>query len=112
MQSGISSLRLLPEITQRLLAVSDPEKIILFGSYARGDYGPDSDLDLMVVLQTVRSTREESTRLRRALRGLLVPIDILVATPEQLERHRNTVGLIYRTVLSEGEILYERPAAA
>ena len=112
MQDKSSSQKLLPEITQRILAISDPEKIILFGSYARGDYGPDSDFDLMVVLKTVQSTREESTRLRRALRGLLVPIDILVATPEQLERHRNTVGLIYRTVLSEGKILYERPAAA
>jgi predicted nucleotidyltransferase len=112
MRADTSKLELLPEITQRILAVSDPEKIILFGSYARGDYGFDSDLDLLVVIKTVQSTREESTRLRRALRGLLVPIDVLVATPEQLERHRNTVGLIYRTVLSEGKILYERPTAA
>ncbi len=108
----ISSIALLPEITQRILKVSDPEQIILFGSYARGDNGPDSDLDLLVVLRAVQSTRAESNRLRRALRGLLVPVDILVATPEQLERHRNTVGLIYRTVLSEGKLVYERPEAA
>jgi uncharacterized protein len=112
MQGETGSLKLLPEITQRILAVSDPEKIILFGSYARGDYGSDSDLDLMVVIKAVQSTRDESIRLRRALRGLLAPIDILVATPEHLERHRNTVGLIYRTILSEGKIVYERPTAA
>jgi len=81
MRGDTGNVELLPEITQRILAVSDPEKIILFGSYARGDYGPDSDLDLMVVMQNIQSSREESTRLRRALRGLLVPIDILVATP-------------------------------
>ena len=112
MEVEISSIALLPEITQRILEVSDPEQIILFGSYARGDNGPDSDLDLLVVLRAVQSTRAESIRLKRALRGQLVPIDILVATPEQLERHRNTVGLIYRTVLSEGKLVYERPAAA
>ena len=112
MEVEISSIALLPEITQRILKVSDPEQIILFGSYARGDNGPDSDLDLLVVLRAVQSTRAESIRLKRALRGLLVPVDILVATPEQLERHRNTVGLIYRTVLSEGKLVYERPAAA
>ena len=81
MRGDTGNLELLPEITQRILAVSDPEKIILFGSYARGDYGPDSDLDLMVVMQNIQSSREESTRLRRALRELLAPIDILVATP-------------------------------
>ena len=81
MRGDTGNVELLPEITQRILAVSDPEKIILFGSYARGDYSPDSDLDLMVVMQNIQSSREESTRLRRALRGLLVPIDILVATP-------------------------------
>jgi predicted nucleotidyltransferase len=112
MEVEISCIALLPEITQRILEVSDPEQIILFGSYARGDNGPDSDLDLLVVLRAVQSTRAESIRLKRALRGLLVPVDILVATPEQLERHRNTVGLIYRTVLSEGKLVYERPAAA
>ena len=112
MQREAASLNLLPEITQRILAVSDPEKIILFGSFARGEEQPDSDLDLMVVIKVVQSPRAESVRLRRALRGLLVPIDIVVATPEQLERHRNTVGLIYRTILSEGKVLYERPTTA
>ncbi|HOU13362.1 MAG TPA: nucleotidyltransferase domain-containing protein [Anaerolineae bacterium] len=102
---------ILPEITNRILAVSDPAQIILFGSYARGDWGPDSDLDLLVVLDQVDSTRAASVSLRGALRGLLVPIDVLVATPEQLERHRNTIGLIYRTILTEGKVLYERSAA-
>ena len=87
-------LEVLPEITRRILAVSNPRRIILFGSYARGDSGPDSDLDLLVILDEVDSPRAESINLRRSLRGLLVPVDILVATPEQIERHRDTIGLI------------------
>jgi predicted nucleotidyltransferase len=107
----MTGLDQLPEITRRILGVSSPQKIILFGSYARGGYGPDSDLDLMVVMDQVSSPRSESVRLRRALRGLLAPVDIIVATPEQLERHKNTIGLIYQTVLTEGKVIYERPAA-
>ena len=106
-----SYLGVLPEVTRRILAASNPEKIVLFGSYARGDF-LDSHLDLLVILDGVDSPRAESIRLRRSLRGLLVPVDILVATPEQVERHRNTIGLIYRSALAEGEILYERRTAA
>ena len=104
-------LQLLPEITRRILSVSQPEKIILFGSFARGDYGPDSDLDLLVIMKSVESTRAESNRLRQVLRGLLTPIDVLVATSEQIERHRKDIGLIYRAALDEGKVVYERPVA-
>lgn len=93
---------------RRILSVSSPERIILFGSFARGDFGPDSDLDLLVIESGTESTRQASLRLRRALRGLLVPIDVIVATPEQIERHRDSVGLIYGPALSEGKTLYER----
>jgi predicted nucleotidyltransferase len=99
---------LLEEITRRILAVSAPEQIILFGSYAHGEPGPDSNLDLLVIERGVEAPRRESVRLRRVLRGLLVPIDVVVATPQQIERHRNTIGLIYRPALQEGKILYER----
>jgi len=103
--------RTISSFARKVAKQFNPQKIILFGSYARGDYGPDSDLDLMVVMDRVESPRSESVRLRRALRGLLTPIDIIVATPEQLERHKNTLGLIYRNVLAEGKVIYERPAA-
>ena len=99
----------IPEIARQILAVSDPTKIILFGSCTRGDFGPDSDLDLLVILEAVDSPRAESINLRRATRGLLVPVDILVTTSEQVGRRRNTVGLICRPALSEGRVLYERP---
>jgi predicted nucleotidyltransferase len=101
---------LLNEIVRRIVAVSDPEQIILFGSYARGDTGPDSDLDLLVV-KDVEAPRQESIQIRRALRGLLVPIDVIVATPQHINQHRHTVGLIYRPALQEGKVLYEQSAA-
>ena len=101
-------LELVPEITRRIVALSNPEKVILFGSYARGDIHPDSDLDFLIILKQVDSTRSESVRLRRALRGLLVPVDLIVATTDQIHRYRDLVGLIYHSALSEGKVVYER----
>ena len=99
------------EITKRIIEASQPDKIILFGSHARGDFNTDSDLDLLVVIPDVKHPRAESTRLRGVLRGLLIPVDIVVATPEQIERLGNVLGLVYHAALSDGEILYERAAA-
>jgi predicted nucleotidyltransferase len=97
----------IPEITRRIVQTSHPEKVILFGSYARGNFGADSDLDFLVIVPGVRHLREESIRMRRALRGLLAPVDIIVATPEQIKRLGNTHGLIYQSALQEGKVLYE-----
>ncbi len=100
------------EVTRRILSVSDPAQIIIFGSHARGGETPNSDLDILVVLDEVESTRTESIRLRRALRSLMYPIDIIVSTPQQLARHRDTPGLIYQSALNEGKVIYERPLAS
>ena len=98
----------LPEITRRIVRTSNPEKIILFGSHARSSSDADSDLDLLVIVPECKHLRRESIRVRRALRGLLVPVDVIVATTEQMIRLGDTPGLIYRTALQEGEVLYER----
>jgi predicted nucleotidyltransferase len=98
----------LPEIVQRIVQASDPDKIVLFGSYAQDAAGPDSDLDLLVVLSHSDRLRQDSWRIRRALRGLPIPVDIVVATSEQVKRLGQTPGLIYRTALQEGRVLYER----
>ena len=101
---------LLAEITRRIRATTTAERIILFGSHAREDAGPDSDLDILVIVRDVTHTRAESTRIRRALRGLLVPIDIIVATPDQVERYRDSPGLIYGPALREGRVLDDHAA--
>jgi len=98
----------LPEITQRIVQTSNPEKIILFGSYARGNFGADSDLDLLIIVPNIQHLRQKSLRVRRALRGLLAPVDIVMATSEQINRLGNQAGLVYQSALSEGKVLYER----
>jgi predicted nucleotidyltransferase len=103
---------LLAEITRRIRAVSDPEQIILFGSYARGEAGPDSDLDVLVIERDVAAPRQASTALRRALRGLGTPIDVIVASSTDVARYRNVLGLLYHPALHEGKVLYDRSARA
>ena len=98
----------LPEIAARIVKTSAPEKIILFGSHARGDADADSDLDLLVIVDGVEQLRAESVRVRRALRGLLIPIDIILASSEQIKRLGKTKGLVYRSALAEGRVIYER----
>ena len=104
----MSFLGKLPEITARIVKTSDPEKIILFGSHARGDTNEDSDLDLLVIVDGVQELRAESVRMRRALRGLLVPVDLVLASSEQIERLANEKSFVYRNALNEGKVLYER----
>jgi uncharacterized protein len=98
---------LLREITGRIRAVSDPEQIILFGSYARGDAGPDSDLDLLVIEREVAAPRRASTALRRVLRGLPAPVDVIVASSSDVERYRDITGLVLYPALREGRVLYD-----
>ncbi len=96
------------EIVRRIVRVSDPEEIVLFGSHARGDASPESDIDLMVVKSGVQHRRKEAVKIYRALLGLGVPIDIIVATPEILEKYKDRWSLIYHKVLKEGKTIYER----
>jgi predicted nucleotidyltransferase len=85
-----------------------PELIILFGSRARGDAGPDSDVDLLVVLPVAGSKREKRLEIRRALRGVPAPVEIVVSTPEEFEWRREIVGTIEYPAVKEGKILYAR----
>ena len=85
-----------------------PVQIILFGSHARGDAHPQSDVDLLVVFSKLADRRKTAVDIRRALADLPVAKDILVTTPEELARQRDWVGTVLRSAQREGEILYER----
>ena len=98
----------LAEITQRIVAVSDPQQIILFGSQARGDAGGDSDLDILVVKDEVESLGAQAARIYRALAGLSTPVDVVVARSDYVPRHRDVIGTIVRPALREGRVLYVR----
>jgi predicted nucleotidyltransferase len=97
------------EMVRRIVAQFAPEKIVLFGSYARGMGGPDSDVDLMVVKRVVGSRRAERLAIRVALRGVGVAKDIVLVTPEEVERFGDLEGTVIRPALREGRVLYERP---
>jgi predicted nucleotidyltransferase len=97
--------RFLQTIVQRIRSVTEPERIVLFGSAARGEMGPDSDLDILVVT-ACDHRRNTARKIRRALFGIDMPIDIIVAKPQDLERYGDASGLIYRPALKEGTVLY------
>ena len=94
---------------ERIVAQARPQAVILFGSYARGAVSPNSDLDVLVIVDDgVTNCRAESVRLRRVLRGISMPIDIIVARRSDVERLRDMPGLLYETALREGRVVYER----
>ena len=103
---------LLSEMTRRLRSAGDPLKIMLFGSHARGDAGPYSDLDLLVIEDADRSRREASVAYRLALLGSYPARDVVVRTPQEIETRRGHLGRIERQVMKEGRVLYERETAA
>ena len=93
-------------LAQSIVEAVHPLKIILFGSYARGELNPDSDIDVLVVMPEGVHCRRTAQLLYRQIKGLGVPFDILVATPSDLEKHKDNIGLIYRVVLREGKQIY------
>jgi predicted nucleotidyltransferase len=99
---------MLQEMVRRLVVQFAPEKIILFGSHARGHAGPDSDIDLLVVKPVTGSRRQERVAMRVALRGMGMAKDVLLVTPEEVEASRDLPGAVIRSALREGRVLYER----
>jgi predicted nucleotidyltransferase len=94
------------QLVKSVVEAVQPLKIILFGSSARGDVTADSDVDLLVVMPEGVHRRETARYLYKLLGETGAPVDILVATPDDLKRHENNIGLIYRTVLQEGKEVY------
>lgn len=96
------------EMVRRIVAGFDPQRIILFGSHARGDAGPDSDVDLLVVVPVEGSRREKAVEIGVQLNDIRVPKDILVTTPEDFEWRKEIVGTIERPAAREGRLLHAR----
>lgn len=93
---------------RRIVSVAQPRKVILFGSVVAGRPHLHSDLDILVVTKDeVASRREESVRIRRALRGISMPMDILVIPEKRLEELADTPGLVYREAVQHGKVVYE-----
>jgi predicted nucleotidyltransferase len=93
---------------EKIIEAAQPRQIILFGSYVRGRMHRDSDLDVLVVSSDpVDNPRQESVRIRRALKGISMSMDILVVSERRLKELADTPGLIYREALREGKVVYE-----
>jgi predicted nucleotidyltransferase len=98
------------EMVERIAQKFNPDKIILFGSYARGTAGPDSDIDLLVVIPVNGSKRKLAMEIDMAISDRKVPVDLIVIRPEEIDRFMHMVGTIIRPAIREGVVLYERAA--
>ena len=99
---------LLQEAVQRILSVGSPEKIVLFGSRARGQARPDSDLDLLIIEESDLPRYRRAGRYRMALLGLFPAKDIVVWTPSEVALWRDVPNAFITAILAEGRVLYER----
>ncbi len=95
-------------VIETLIAASQPEKIILFGSQARGEAREDSDIDLLVIKDSFRSRREEMVRLDRAIRKFRLPVEVVVVSTDEVRRFGDIPGHLLHPALREGKLLYER----
>lgn len=93
---------------RRIIEIGRPRKIILFGSFVKGTATTNSDLDVLVITgDDVSSPRKESVRIRKALRGISMPMDIIVVPETAWLQLKDRPGMVYREALQTGKIVYE-----
>jgi predicted nucleotidyltransferase len=99
----------LPGAIERIVLNLNPEKIILFGSYAYGNPTPDSDVDLLVIMRTKAKDVDRYVAVSNLLYPRQFPVDILVKTPREIEKESRKKGNFFlREILTKGKVLYER----
>ena len=98
----------LDEVIRRIVEAAQPDRVILFGSAARGEMGPDSDIDLLVVKAGVPHRRRLAQEIYANLFGVTVPVDVVVVTPEDIDRQAGKLGSIVGPALAEGRVVYAR----
>lgn len=103
-------MEILDEMVRRIVARFHPDRIILFGSHAKGTPTADSDLDILIVMPVEGSRRGKANEINLALSDRTIPIDIIVVTPDQFEQQRDLIGTIVRAAALEGRTVYERAA--
>jgi predicted nucleotidyltransferase len=96
------------EVTRRILETVQPQRVLLFGSSARGEYTKDSDLDVLVIVQGPVHRRNLAQKINHNLHGIGMPVDVVVATEEDVAQYGEKLGTILRPALKEGRVLYAR----
>ena len=94
---------------QAVVDAVHPEKVVLFGSYARGDFTANSDVDLLIIEREPfdrRSRRKELAKIRQALAGFAVPKDLLLFTPEEVAEWRDATNHVIACALREGKVMH------
>jgi predicted nucleotidyltransferase len=106
--------KLIERVTQTIVERFHPRRIVLFGSHARGDAGPDSDLDLFIEMDTRLNPYARAMAVDDAFGFRDWPMDLIIYTPEEVVRWRGQVGTMLYTIENEGRVLYEcnEPAIA
>jgi len=105
-KNGRPDRKILADIVRRVVEAAQPDKIVLFGSAARGEMGPDSDIDLLVIKGGKFNRWRITTAIYRHLYGAGAAVDVVVVTPEEVERYRNTHCLVICPALREGKVVY------
>jgi predicted nucleotidyltransferase len=95
-------------MVERIVREFQPDRIILFGSHARGEAGPDSDVDLLVIMPVSRTKRNTCIEIGVSLHEFRIPKDIVVTTAEDFEWRKEIPGTIERPAAMEGKVLYAR----
>jgi len=98
---------LVQEIIRRILSVTSPDKVILFGSAATGRMTGDSDIDLLIVEADPGDRREEYVRIRRALRGMGYPFDVMLISTQWFQESKDVIGGIAYPANKYGKVIYE-----
>jgi len=97
-------------ISKKIVKNIEPEKIILFGSYAKGDYNENSDLDFIVVKQSNLPRHKRGLEIRRLFYGLLIPFDLKVYTPDEYNNDLNNKYSFLSSAIKNSKLLYDREA--
>jgi predicted nucleotidyltransferase len=105
--AGGPDLEVLEEIVRRVVTVARPQRIVMFGSAARGEMGPNSDIDLLVVKSGEYRRGRLAEEIYMSLFGIGVPVDVIVVTPEDVERYRECRAAVLAPALGEGKVLHE-----
>ncbi|HEX3048694.1 MAG TPA: nucleotidyltransferase domain-containing protein [Bacillota bacterium] len=101
--------QVLEESVNRIVSYIKPEKIILFGSRARGDYNQSSDYDLCIIKDGIENPRRLAREIYKILYGVGGAIEVLVEKPENFEKHKDNPFFLYQNILKEGVLVYEKP---
>jgi predicted nucleotidyltransferase len=108
MKTPVLAGKEIQRMVRQIVSRFHPDRIILFGSHARGDAGPDSDVDLLVVMPFLGSKLEKRLEIRLALKDIHLSKDIVVTTPEDFQWRKEILGTIERPAALEGKVLFAR----